>query len=305
MNSEPRVTVVVLSHNRPQLLEESLASLEKQVFPAAQLEVIVVDNRSPRSAAIADIVAKYPSFRLLAHPTNLGFTGGMNAGINAASGDYVYLVEDDIVLHPENVGELVRYLEAHPAAGVVSGILHARETGKIWFAGGHLRLGVSPQIDLPHRDEVNSGQLKTPFPVSYVCGATMMARREMWNELRGFREDFFMYEEDVELCLRVILLGKSLVIVPSAWADHFTPAAGRNSPLLDYHKRKNLFALYALHGPSHLLLSVYLRHGVYVLLRNPSSLVPGLRAWAHFGRSLPRLLADRRRLRATPGGRLS
>jgi GT2 family glycosyltransferase len=289
------VTVVVLSYNRPRLLAQSLAALAAQTYPADRLEILVVDNRSPASAEIARIVAAHPRMRLVAPPENLGFTGGMNLGLREASGDLVYLTEDDILLEPDNVAELVRYIEGDPRAGIVAGIMLDEPTGRIWFAGGDVTLGPSLRIDLPGRDEADLGRFVEPFRVSYICGATMLARREVWAELGGFREEFFMYQEDVELGLRVLQSGRALVIVPSARCRHFRPQEGAFAPAIAYHKWKNIFALYALHAPARVLPEFFLRCGLWSLRSTPEEGGPPLRAWAYFAQRLPALLRERTR----------
>ena len=74
----PNVTAVVLSYNRPHYLRESLLALTRQTHPA--MRIVVVDNRSPASGKVADVAAAFPGVELIRNASNLGFTGGMNAG---------------------------------------------------------------------------------------------------------------------------------------------------------------------------------------------------------------------------------
>src|SRR6476619_1984391 len=75
-----RITIVVLSHNRPQLRERALRSIQQQTYPAR--DVIVIDNASASSDRVRAVVAACASVRLIANATNLGFTGGMNQGLD-------------------------------------------------------------------------------------------------------------------------------------------------------------------------------------------------------------------------------
>jgi len=290
------VSVVVLSYSRPHLLRQALAAVFAQTYPRDALEVLVVDNRSAASAEVARIVAEHPEARLIANPENSGFTGGMNLGIREASGDLVYLTEDDILLERENVAELVKYIDSDPRAGIVSGIMHDHESGRIWFAGGRIALGPKFTLETPGRDEVDRGTFTAPFRVTYLSGATMLARRELWAKLGGFREEFFMYQEDVELGLRVLATGRDLVIVPSARSRHFHPKAGPQSALIAFHAWKNLFAVYALHAPPNVLPEFFLRSGLRTLRHSVSDGGPPLRAWGYLARRLPLLLRERKRI---------
>jgi hypothetical protein len=292
----PSVTVVVLSYNRPRFLRLALASLAAQTHPASALEVLVVDNRSAASEEIAAVVAQFPAFRLIANPENSGFTGGMNLGLRMASGDFVYLTEDDIVLDADNVAQLVEYIESDPRAGIVAGVMYDHDTRRVWCAGGHVRLGPTLRLDLPGRGEPDRAQFPHHFEVSYICGATMLAHRDLWRALAGFRDDFFMYQEDVELGLRVLGMGRSLVIVPSARSYHCCPPRGPERAEISFHKFKNLFALYTLHAPARVLPEFFVHNGLLTLARGKSLASPVLHAWAHFATRLPGLLRDRRRL---------
>ena len=110
-----KVTIVVLSFERPELLRKALHSIAVQSEP--QCEVIVVDNASPRSEIVRGVVSEFPGVRLIANASNLGFTGGMNCGIAAAAGSYIYLTEDDIELDRNCIAALVAYLRAARRGG--------------------------------------------------------------------------------------------------------------------------------------------------------------------------------------------
>src|SRR5438477_12583347 len=117
----PRLSIVVLSYNRPELLRKALQSIAAQTL--TDREVLVVDNPSPNSARIHAVVAEFNGVRLLANVANAGFTGGMNQGLAEARGAYVYLTEDDIELESDCTARLVDYLEGHPDTALAGPVL--------------------------------------------------------------------------------------------------------------------------------------------------------------------------------------
>ena len=129
----PLVSVVILSYNRPSLLVSAIDSVLAQTYP--ELEVLVIDNRSPASAEVARLVHDKPRAKLIANPENLGFTGAMNQGLALARGQYVHLTEDDIVMEPTCLQHLVDHLEANQDVALVSGIM-LNPDGTIRCAGG-------------------------------------------------------------------------------------------------------------------------------------------------------------------------
>ena len=257
----PLLSLVVLSYDRPDYLRQALAALEAQ--GVASREIVVVDNHSPSSGAVADVVAGFPDVRLLALPTNLGFTGGMNAGIAEATGRYVLLTEDDIVLEP---GCLEAFLESSRMAGdraLLTGVMLDDGTRRIRCAGGEIALGPPFRMRVIGVGEDLAAVRDAPYQVSFAPGALLFFPRDALRALGGFRTEYFMYFEDVELCLRARRLGIPITVVPSARVVHLPASAGLASPQIEYHKIKNLLATYLLHAPLSALPSVI---GRYVLL---------------------------------------
>jgi GT2 family glycosyltransferase len=295
-NEGPRVTVVVLSYNRPDYLAEALRALTAQTYPHTR--IVVVDNQSPASDRIAAVAAAFPNVEVIRNATNLGFTGGMNTGIRAATGDYVLLTEDDIVAERDCLDVLVSYLENHPEVALCTGLMFNHAGGSIRCAGGDSHLGTRYQKRIHGEDGTSEKDYPEPFSVSYVPGALMFARREHLQKLGGFREDFFMYFEDDELCARIRKDGKSIVVVPQCRVRHLEPLANYFPTELEFIKIRNFVSLYFLHAPAAVLPAFSLRYGLVALLRAAMGRERRfwylLRAWAHVAVRLPRLIADRR-----------
>jgi GT2 family glycosyltransferase len=292
----PRVTVVVLSYDRPALLERAIASVLAQTYP--RIEIVVVDNLSASSGRIREVVGRFSSVRLITNDSNLGFTGGMNKGLSEAVGEYVYLTEDDIELDPRCLDELIGYMEQHPAVGLVGPVMYNLRARTVRCAGGHFELNAVYRMTIFGVSKDSRSSLSEPFTVTYLPGSMMCARRALWRQLDGFRDDFFMYAEDVELCVRLFRSGLEVVVVPAAKVLHHEPPAVDGSALLDFHKQKNLAAIYFLHAPIAVLLAFVVRYGVIGFLRrlagDRSQVRTFLRAWLWVFSNSPRLLAARR-----------
>lgn len=288
------VSVVLLSYNRPADLARALPSVIAQT--CQPMEIIVVDNLSPSSPDIARLVKAHPGVRFLARPTNTGFTGGMNQGIRAATGRYVHLTGDDVVMAPDCVARLAAYAAAHPRT-ILSGVMLDAVTGRILSAGGDVRLeGVFRQV-IHGAGQGDTDQFPSPFEVSYIPGAMVFAERSVFEDLCGFRDDFFVYYEDTDFCLRARERGYRIVVEPRARVTHFPADPGPASDTVEFHRLKNFFALYLLHARPAVWPEFLARYAVWGLLR-PSARGHRrvvLRALAWTGRHATTLLADRRR----------
>jgi len=292
----PLISVVLLSYNRPLYLQEALAALTTQ--SCDNLEMVVVDNPSPASAEVAAVVEQYPNVKLIQNSTNLGYTGGMNKGIQSVSGQYICLTEDDIVMDKNCLQRLVEYMEEHPAAGLIAPIIYNKAGRTIRWAGGRFELGGIYRMKIFGAGETDVGQFSEPLEVNFIDGATMFARADLWKRLNGFRDDFFMYVEAVEFSARVAATGQKLVVVPQAKVYHFEPPDRPAPPEIEFHKIKNFFALYLLHAPLVKLPEFVLRYAVLNTLRGALSrrgnTLVTLKALGWVLRRTPQLLRERR-----------
>ena len=292
----PSVSVVVLSYNRPAYLAEALASIKAQTFEP--VEVTVVDNPSPASEEVARLVESFHGFKLFRSNVNLGYAAGMNRGLELSAGDYTLLTEDDIVLDRDCLLRLVEYMEADPETGIAGPVIYNKTEGTIRCAAGEFELGGVFRTKIHGEGERDVGQFPRPMRVTYIDGAVMFARTEFWRRLGGFREEFFMYVEAVELCAKAAKTGKALTLVPQAKVYHFEPPPGANSsPEFAFHRYKNFFSLYLLHAPARHLPEFFARYAGLGLLRaaRAGNLRPFLRALAWTARRAPALLKERSR----------
>jgi GT2 family glycosyltransferase len=293
--SEPSVSVVLLSYRRPQMVGKALASIVGQSL--RDREIIVVDNRSDASDEIARIVGAFPQAHLVKAEKNLGFTGGMNLGLRYATGRYVFLTEDDIVAEPDCLEILQAYGTTHPRTGLMTGLLLDDGDGTIRCAGGEVALDTVFRLRVIGAGEQDGGQFSEPFDVTYIPGAAVFAPRELLLRLGGFRDDMFMYCEDVDLCLRVAKRGYLITVVPRARFMHLGSPPDPVPDSIEFHKIKNFFSLYVLHAPARILPSVAIRYGVLTMakaaVRDPKRAVLLARAGAWLLMHLPQLLGGR------------
>lgn len=290
----PQVTVVVLSYNRPELLVKALNSIARQTYP--NCDILVVDNLSPASARIKEIVEPFDGVRLIPNSANNGFTGGMNRGLADAKGEYIYLTEDDVELAPDCLANLINYLESHSEVALAGPVMWNLGTHTVRCAGGEFRLESGYRMRVIGEGE-KSPPAQLPFHTGYLPGAMIAAKTAELRALGGFHPDFFMYGEDVELCARVLERGRAIAIVPAARVYHHEPPDGAISPLLSFHKQKNLGALYLLHAPLAVLPLFFLRHviiaGARCLVQSPRQMPWFLKSWSWVVAASPRLLAQR------------
>src|SRR5580700_7779569 len=110
------ISVITVNFNQPKVTEELLRSIP---VTEASLEIIVIDNGSKADIA-TDWQMRYPTIKFIRSERNLGFAGGNNLGIKAATGDYLFLVNNDTEFTPCLVEKLVEVMDANPSVGMIS-----------------------------------------------------------------------------------------------------------------------------------------------------------------------------------------
>jgi GT2 family glycosyltransferase len=178
-------------------------------------EVIVVDNGF--GGEEIDTVAAAGRVTLVSPPTNLGFAGGCNLGAKLASGETLVFLNPDTVVTPGALRQLVEPLD-DPEIGIVTGRLRLFDQPELLHAAGtvvHLSgLGWSAGYGTTADDS------STPTDVTAPCGAAMALHADRFNELGGFHDEFFLYQEDVQLGWRSRMAGLRVVVSPLADVYH-------------------------------------------------------------------------------------
>lgn len=244
----PLASVIVPSLNGAHLLPDCLSSLESQSY--ARVEVIVADGASKDETAIL-ISHLFPRVRLLGLRVNRGFTGNVNAGLRAAQGEVLCLLNNDATADADWVAACVEALEHDAEIGsVASKVLFAdkrtiNSAGDLFCRDGAPRQRGNGCADGPNWN--------TPGRVFGAMGGAAAYRRAMLADVGMLDENFFMYLEDVDLAFRAQLRGWSCAYLPQARVFH-RGGASAGGPLESYYNGRNLIRLIAKDIPTQLLV---------------------------------------------------
>lgn len=219
------VSVVIPSWNGADLLPRCLGSLRNQTL--APGEVIVVDNGSSDGSA-AMIARSFPEVRVIGLARNRGFAPAVNAGIRATEAGLVALLNNDAEADPVWLAALVAAAEGDRVGMVASRIVDADDPGRIQGIG----LEVGPEGD-PRpigKGERDGPEFRVPREVFGPIGAAALYRRELFQDIGLFDEDFFAYLEDVDLAWRARRAGWRCMYAPDAVVRHDRGSTGRRIP---------------------------------------------------------------------------
>jgi len=242
------VSVVIPNWNTRRFLGPCLLSLREQTF--RDFDIILVDSGSADDS-LSFVAENFPEVRTIALGENRGFAGAVNAGIEASDTELVVLLNNDTEQDPAWLATLVRAAEAHPKAGsFASKLVDFHDRHVLDGAGDALR-----KSGLPYRlghGEHDFGQFEKPVPVFGACAAAALYRRELFDDVGLFDEDFFAYCEDGDLSFRAQLASYGCLYVPGAVVYHVGSAStgGKRSPTATRLGTRNSVCLLVKNLPS-------------------------------------------------------
>ncbi len=240
------VAVVIVTYQSAPLTINSLRSLgAERATPGVAIRAVVVDNASGDAPAIEQAIATHgwASWVSLLHaPRNGGFAYGNNLGIESAYArgrlDYVYLLNPDTEVRPGAIGALVRFLEAHPDVGIAGSSFENRD-GSDWSIAFRFPTLLS-ELDaglqfalvsrLLNRWVVARQMARTPEPVDWISGASMLIRPAVLQAIGGLDENYFLYFEETDFCFRAKRAGFQTWYVPESRVMHI---AGQSTTVTD------------------------------------------------------------------------
>ena len=202
MNLLEQLTVVVVTHHSA----HCLPGLDQLI---QQCPYVIVSDNASNDGTPSLVRDRWPHVQVLEHSVNLGFGAANNRALAQVSTPFALLLNPDCEITPEALSELIEQAHTLPDAAMLA--------PQILKANG--------QRDVNYRWpnthwKAKAGAAEGLLCVGFVCGAVMLLRMDQFQTVGFFDEDFFLYYEDDDLCLRLFKAQKSIVVVPKVQALH-------------------------------------------------------------------------------------
>lgn len=239
MRAQPLVSVITVNWNTTAVTCEFLASIQ-EMNRYENIEVIVVDNASPDDPT-AEITRRFPFVKFIRNSKNLGFSGGNNVGIKAASGDYLFIVNNDTEFTPGLLESLLQVFREKPDAGIVCPKFHYYfNKGTIEYAGYRPVNIFTGRNTMIGRGEQDRGQYDQLRKTHYAHGGAMMVSRSVIEKVGLLPEMFFLYYEELDWSVQFRKHGYSIYYQPQALIYHKeSMTTGKSSPLKTFYLTRN------------------------------------------------------------------
>jgi GT2 family glycosyltransferase len=253
------LSIVIVHYETPRLLQQCLTS----IFAASteqSFEVVVIDNAS-KDTELQQVIPKFRGVTFQLNKVNVGFAAACNQAIRMCRGRYVWILNPDTVVTPNEFPQLVSFMAAHPLVGACG--------PRLVYPNGELQLScrkfptlftlalrifrlnrfISRSVRLYLMADWDHASIKE---VDWVIGGCMLLRREAIEEIDLFDEGFFMYYEDIDLCYRLKQKGWKVYYHSEVSVVHHHRRTSANllSNRQSYFHAKSLWHLFSKHGLS-------------------------------------------------------
>ena len=240
---EKELSIVITVYGKTDLLELCVNSIRKNLKDELNYEIIVASSATEESAY--DLMReKFPEMKFIANEENKGFGFVANQGIKESAGEYIFIINHDIIIKDNAVQKLLQYLKDNREVGVVGPrlvnfdgsvqdsafrfyewrtIVYRRTfIGRFNFAKKHLAKFLS-------KDRLGGNKV---LDVDWIMGSAMMVPRGAIDKVGLFDSQFFMYFEDVDWCWRFWQAGYKVVYNPNVQVAHYHGKASLNNGVI-------------------------------------------------------------------------
>jgi GT2 family glycosyltransferase/lipopolysaccharide/colanic/teichoic acid biosynthesis glycosyltransferase len=269
------LSIIIVNYNVKEFLQNLIHSIEKASLNLTK-EIIIIDNASD-DGSVDFIKEKFPQIKLIANSKNLGFGKANNIGLKQAAGKYILLINPDTLVAEDTFEKMIKFFESNSEAGLAG--------CKILNPDGSLQLACRRSFPGPWTSFTKVTGLSSMFPnnkifarynltyldenktyeVDAISGSFMMMRKEVYEKVGGFDEQFFMYGEDLDLCFRIQQSGFKVYYVHSTQIIHYKGESTKRSSLDEtkvFYSAMHLFV--KKHLSSSLLVEFILRTAIAV-----------------------------------------
>ncbi|MDQ7815422.1 MAG: glycosyltransferase [Melioribacteraceae bacterium] len=241
MNNQIDLSIIIVNYNVKEFLLNLLQSIRNAMNNFA-VEIIVVDNASD-DGSIELLKEKYPDVKLIVNEKNVGFGAANNQALQIARGKYFLLINPDTIIKENTLNEMISFFRRTPDAGIAGcKVLNPDGTLQLacrrgfpgpWTSFTKV-MGLSrifPKSKLFARYNLTYLDENQTYEVDAVSGAFMMMRRELYEKIGGFDQQFFMYGEDLDLCYRSQKSGYKVYYLHTTEVIHFKGESTKRSSL--------------------------------------------------------------------------
>jgi GT2 family glycosyltransferase len=244
----PKTSIIIPNWNGFPYLKDCIGSLLSQNFND-DFEILIVDNAST-DGSVDWLLLFHQDIVLIKNQENMGFANACNQGAKAAKSDNIIFLNTDMKVAPDFLEKILSAKSENKNAASIAASIMDWDGKKIQFSGGIINFYGHAFQKEANIDEIANNSLKSR-ELLFSCGGASLYDKKIFLDMGGFDEDYFAYFEDVDLGLRLNLMGHKIIFCPEAITYHIGEASSKSLP----KKQK---------------LMLYERNAIYTIIKNYS-----------------------------------
>lgn len=228
----PELSIIIVNYNGLKYLKDCLDSLDDKLKEIPN-EIIIIDNNS-KDESCEYITTNYPKVKLINSKINYGFGKGNNEAVKRAQGNYLLLINNDTIVL-DSLQPVLEYLKEDEKIGVVG--INMLNANKEYLPVAGVFPNAFNMFQMKKLLEINN-EFKSgifsqkSYEVDWLSGSFLMMKKETFQKIEGFDEDYFLYVEDVDFCKRISNLGLKRIFLPNYNYIHFVGFNKSKNPML-------------------------------------------------------------------------
>ncbi len=243
-----KISVIIVNYKVKKYLFNCIDSLNKSTYK--NIEIIVVDNDETRKLE-KDLIKKFPKIKYLKPLTNIGYGKGNNLGAVSAVGEYLFFINPDTEVNAKVIEKLVKFFTKNKKAGIVAPLLNDSDGNIYDLQGSRRYTPKSALITGTILKKINKKSFAKFWyqewdkilvkEVDVVPGTAFMIKREFFEKIKGFDEDFFLFFEENQICKKVQEAGYKNYMLPDARVKHYWGESTKQNPDTEKVFKKSRF----------------------------------------------------------------
>jgi GT2 family glycosyltransferase len=234
MSNSEKTSIIIVNYRSADYLEKCLESVYEK-SQSAFFEVILVNNDSKENLKL--IKEKFPAVQVIERDKNCGFGAAINIGAKKASGQHLFFINPDAELLNDAILIALAEFKKTPVVAVIGAkIVDQKGQSQSWLGGRDISL---TELILNNLGFYRGGKLwkqSEKTNTDWVSGGAMFVKKDVFEQIGGFDENFFMYFEDIDLCRRIRKAGSKIIYLPKIKVMHYS-----GKSFTDKKEQKNIY----------------------------------------------------------------
>ena len=274
-----KLSIVIVSYNVKDYIKQCIRSILRSNLPKSSFEIIIIDNDS-YDGTVQDIKKSFDNIYIIENKVNEGFSKAVNKGIKKANGDFICLLNPDVIINENTFSTLIKYLQSNKHVGCIG--------PKIINVDGSIQHSCKRSFPTPLNAIFRLFYLDKIFPkskffgkynltyldvnkihkVDAISGAFMMFNKDIINEIGFLDEDFFMFGEDIDFCYRIKNKGYDIIYNPNTEIMHYKGESVKTAPYdmvnIFYNAMEIYFKKYSKNYSNWKIITLFVKTGLFI-----------------------------------------